>query len=138
MAYQQAKVQIDYTTALFTTLAGAKTPTWSQATLREKAAAQLAVGQAEGLVRAGRALLTETLRGVWATVTGGAALGSAILVMLGPERHAQTHGHSISDGTTLTYHHYLDSTTVFQTLSFRCLLRRAAPPRFRASPPAHG
>src|SRR5712692_4826401 len=60
--------------ALFTALAGAKTPTWAQALLREKAAAQLAVGQAEGLVRAGRALLTETLRDAWATVTGGAAL----------------------------------------------------------------
>jgi alkylation response protein AidB-like acyl-CoA dehydrogenase len=60
--------------AVFTALAGAKTPTWSQAPLREKAAAQLAVGQAEGLVRAGRAFLTETLRDAWATVTGGAAL----------------------------------------------------------------
>jgi len=60
--------------ALFTALAGAKTPTWSQAFLREKTAAQLAVGQAEGLVRAGRAFLTETLRERWATVTGGAAL----------------------------------------------------------------
>jgi alkylation response protein AidB-like acyl-CoA dehydrogenase len=59
---------------LFTTLAGAKIPTWSQAPLRDKAAAQHAVGQAEGLVRAGRALLTETLRDVWATVTGRAAL----------------------------------------------------------------
>jgi alkylation response protein AidB-like acyl-CoA dehydrogenase len=60
--------------ALFTALAGTKTPTWSQAPLREKAAAQSAVGQAEGLVRAGRAFLTETLRDAWATVTGGAAL----------------------------------------------------------------
>jgi alkylation response protein AidB-like acyl-CoA dehydrogenase len=33
-----------------------------------------AVGQAEGLVRAGRAFLTETLRDAWTTVTGGAAL----------------------------------------------------------------
>lgn len=60
--------------ALFTVLAGTKIPTWSQAPLREKAAAQCAVGQAEGLVRAGRAFLTETLREAWATVTGGAAL----------------------------------------------------------------
>src|SRR5262249_14194660 len=53
---------------------GAKTPTWSQALLREKTTAQLAVGQAEGLVCAGRAFLTETLRDAWATVTGGTAL----------------------------------------------------------------
>jgi indole-3-acetate monooxygenase len=60
--------------ALFTALAGTKIPTWSQAPLREKAAAQCAVGQAEGLVRAGRAFLTETLREAWATVSGGATL----------------------------------------------------------------
>jgi alkylation response protein AidB-like acyl-CoA dehydrogenase len=63
--------------ALFTALAGAKTPTWQHALLREKAAAQLVVGQAEGLVRAGRAFLTETLRDAWATVSGGAALSWA-------------------------------------------------------------
>jgi alkylation response protein AidB-like acyl-CoA dehydrogenase len=60
--------------SLFTAFAGTKIPTWSQAFLREKAAVQLAVGQAEGLVRAGRAFLTETLRDAWATVTSGAAL----------------------------------------------------------------
>jgi indole-3-acetate monooxygenase len=32
------------------------------------------VGQAEGLVRSGRAFLTETLRDAWATVTSGTAL----------------------------------------------------------------
>ena len=60
--------------ALFSALAGTKTPTWSQAPLREKAAAQLAVGQAEGLVRSGRAFLTETLRDAWAAVRSGTAL----------------------------------------------------------------
>jgi alkylation response protein AidB-like acyl-CoA dehydrogenase len=63
--------------ALFTALAGAKTPTWSPTLLREQAAAQRAVGQAEGLVRGGRAFLTETLGDAWATVTGGAALSWA-------------------------------------------------------------
>jgi len=60
--------------SLFSALAGTKTPTWSQALLRDKTAAQLAVGQAEGLVRSGRAFLTETLRDAWATVTRGVAL----------------------------------------------------------------
>jgi indole-3-acetate monooxygenase len=60
--------------ALFSALAGTKTPTWSHAPLREKAAAQLAVGQAEGLVRSGRAFLTETLRDAWAAVSSGTAL----------------------------------------------------------------
>ena len=60
--------------ALFSALAGTKTPTWSQAPLREKAAAQLAVGQAEGLVHSGRAFLTETLRDAWAAVSSGTAL----------------------------------------------------------------
>jgi len=60
--------------ALFTALAGAKMPTWSQSLLREKAAAQFALGQAEGLVRAGRAFLTETLRDTWATVSSGTAV----------------------------------------------------------------
>jgi hypothetical protein len=48
---------------LFKALASAKTPTWSQALLRDKAAAQLAMGEAEGLVRSGRAILTETTTG---------------------------------------------------------------------------
>jgi hypothetical protein len=65
--------------ALFTALAGAKTPTWSQASLREKAAAQMAVGQAEGLVRAGRAFLTETLRDAWETRTHPMATATASL-----------------------------------------------------------
>jgi len=59
---------------LFVAFAGVKTPTWSQAPLRERATAQAAVGRAEGLVRSGRAFLAETVRETWAAVTGGAAL----------------------------------------------------------------
>jgi indole-3-acetate monooxygenase len=59
---------------LFVVFAGVKTPTWSQAPLRERAAAQSAVGRAEGLLRSGRAFLAETLRETWAAITGGAAL----------------------------------------------------------------
>jgi len=52
-------------------LAGAKKPTWSQNLLREQPLAQAQVGQAHALVRAGRALLYETLQDAWSTVTSG-------------------------------------------------------------------
>lgn len=48
-------------------LAGAKTPTWSRNLLRERGMVQAYLGQAEGLLRAGRALVYETLSDVWST-----------------------------------------------------------------------
>jgi indole-3-acetate monooxygenase len=58
----------------FKDLAGVKTPTWSQTTLRAKATAQSQVGEAEGLLRAGRAFLYETVSAAWETVQRGASL----------------------------------------------------------------
>jgi indole-3-acetate monooxygenase len=59
---------------LFVHFAGGKTPTWSQGPLSERASAQSSVGQAEGLVRSGRAFLTDALRDAWVTVTSGGTL----------------------------------------------------------------
>ncbi len=58
----------------FKELAGVKKPTWSQSTLRDKALAQAQLGEAEGLLRAGRAFLSETVRDAWATVERGESL----------------------------------------------------------------
>jgi alkylation response protein AidB-like acyl-CoA dehydrogenase len=49
-------------------LAGTKVPTASTDLLKAKSPAQVQIGEAEGLLRAGRALLRETLREAWETV----------------------------------------------------------------------
>jgi hypothetical protein len=51
-----------------------RTPTWSQNLLREQPLAQAQVGQAHALVRAGRALVFDTLEDAWTTVTSGKRL----------------------------------------------------------------
>ena len=56
---------------LFAAFAAKKKPTWSQAPLSESAEAQIAVGRADGLVRSGRAFVTEALKEAWTTVTHG-------------------------------------------------------------------
>lgn len=58
----------------FANLAGAKTPTGSQVLLREKAMAQAQLGEAEGLLRAGRAFLYETVSAAWETALCGKRL----------------------------------------------------------------
>lgn len=55
-------------------LAGAKKPTWSQNLLRDQPLAQAQVGQAHALVRAGCALVYDTLQDAWATVSAGGRL----------------------------------------------------------------
>lgn len=49
----------------FKDLAGVKTPTWSQELLRAKPLTQSQLGEAEGLLRAGRAFLFESLANAW-------------------------------------------------------------------------
>jgi alkylation response protein AidB-like acyl-CoA dehydrogenase len=59
---------------VFKELAGVKKPTLSQDLLRASPVAQSQLGQAEGLLRAGRAFLFESLADAWSVVCGGDAL----------------------------------------------------------------
>jgi alkylation response protein AidB-like acyl-CoA dehydrogenase len=59
---------------VFKELAGVKKPTLSQDLLRASPVAQSQLGQAEGLLRAGRAFLFESLADAWNVVCGGDAL----------------------------------------------------------------
>lgn len=72
----------------FYELAGAKTPRGMTAALRDQALIQNAVGHAEADLRAGRALLTETVREVWDAV---AATGTITLDQRAALRLATTH-----------------------------------------------
>jgi len=58
----------------FKELAGVKTPTRSQDLLRAKPVAQSQLGEAEGLLRAGRAFLFESLADAWQTAGRGKPL----------------------------------------------------------------
>ena len=55
----------------FFELAGAKTPRAMKGLLRDQPMVQADVGRAEAYLRSGRALLTETVREVWAAATAG-------------------------------------------------------------------
>src|SRR6266702_1834013 len=55
----------------FLELAGAKTPRAMTGLLRDQPMVQANIGQAEAHLRSGRALLTETVRAVWAAATAG-------------------------------------------------------------------
>jgi alkylation response protein AidB-like acyl-CoA dehydrogenase len=59
----------------FKELAGVKKPSYSQDLLRAGAVAQSLLGQAEGLLRAGRAFLLESVREAWALARRGEPLG---------------------------------------------------------------
>jgi len=73
----------------FFELAGAKTPRAMIGLLRDQPMVQAEVGRAEANLRAGRALLTETVRDVWAAVT---AAGALTLDQRAALRIATTHG----------------------------------------------
>jgi alkylation response protein AidB-like acyl-CoA dehydrogenase len=74
--------------ATFFELAGAKTPRAMPALLRDQPMIQGAVGHAEAHLRSGRALLTETVREIWADV---AATGAISLDQRAALRLATTH-----------------------------------------------
>jgi indole-3-acetate monooxygenase len=73
----------------FSELAGSKTPRAMQALLRDQSLVQVQVGQAEAALRSGRALLMETVRDLWATVTSN---GAPSLEQRATLRLAATHG----------------------------------------------
>ena len=75
--------------AAFYDLAGAKNPRAMQGLLRDQPMVQADVGHAEAYLRSGRALLTETVREVWADV---AATGAITLDQRAALRLAATHG----------------------------------------------
>jgi hypothetical protein len=54
-----------------TTLIQGKTPAVTTTALRDRASAQMKLAQAEGLWRAGRALLYDTLQAAWETCVAG-------------------------------------------------------------------
>ncbi len=58
----------------FKRLGGVKKPSYSQGLLRDSAVAQSQLGEAEGFLRAGRALLFESLRSAWAIAQRGERL----------------------------------------------------------------
>jgi alkylation response protein AidB-like acyl-CoA dehydrogenase len=58
----------------FKELAGVKKPTWSQNLLRDKTMAQVQLGEAEGMLRAGRAFLYETAAASWDAARSGQRL----------------------------------------------------------------
>jgi alkylation response protein AidB-like acyl-CoA dehydrogenase len=55
----------------FEELAGAKTPTFSMATLRDRTTVQASVAKAEALHRSARALIYETAESIWDTMCAG-------------------------------------------------------------------
>jgi indole-3-acetate monooxygenase len=59
---------------IFKELAGVKKPSWSQEPLRAGAVAQSQLGEAEGLLRAGRAFLFESLAAAWEVARRGEPL----------------------------------------------------------------
>ena len=58
----------------FKELAGVKTPLWSHDLLRANPVAQSLLGQAEGLLRAGRAFLLESVADAWTVARRGVPL----------------------------------------------------------------
>jgi indole-3-acetate monooxygenase len=59
---------------IFKDLAGVKKPSWSQEPLRAGAVAQSQLGEAEGLLRAGRAFLFESMAAAWEVARRGEPL----------------------------------------------------------------
>jgi alkylation response protein AidB-like acyl-CoA dehydrogenase len=97
--------------ATFYELAGAKTPRFMAGLLRDQPLVQADVGYAEAHIRAGRALLTETVRDVWATVSTGDTLSMDQRAAL---RIATTHAIRLAIQVVDTVYNAAGATAVYE------------------------
>ena len=96
----------------FSELAGAKTPRAMPGLLREQALVQADVGHAEANVRAAKALLTETVRDVWADVASGVPLTLDRRATL---RIATTHAIRLCVSVIDTLYNAAGATSVYES-----------------------
>ena len=96
----------------FAELAGAKTPRAMPAMLRDQPTIQSDVGHAEANVRAGRALLTETVADVWATVSAGGVLTMDQRATL---RLATTHAIRLAVQVVDTLYNAAGATAIYES-----------------------
>jgi len=96
----------------FAELAGAKTPRGMPAMLRDQPTIQSDVGHAEANVRAGRALLTETVADVWATVSAGGVLTMDQRATL---RLATTHAIRLAVQVVDTLYNAAGATAIYES-----------------------
>ena len=95
----------------FFELAGVKTPRAMPGLLREQPMVQADIGHAEAHLRAGRALLTETVRDVWATVSATDTLSMDQRAAL---RIATTHAIRLAIQVVDTVYHAAGATAVYE------------------------
>jgi alkylation response protein AidB-like acyl-CoA dehydrogenase len=95
----------------FFELAGAKTPRAMAGLLRDQPMAQADVGHAEAHLRAGRALLVETVREVWAAATAGALT----LDQRAALRLATTHALRLAVKVVDTIYNAAGATAIYET-----------------------
>jgi alkylation response protein AidB-like acyl-CoA dehydrogenase len=97
--------------AAFVELAGSKAPRAMRGLLREQPMVQADVGQAGAHLRAARALLTETVRDVWAGVN---ATGTISLDQRAALRIAATHAIRLAVGVVDTVYNAAGATAIYE------------------------
>ena len=93
-------------------LAGGKTPRGTKGVLRDQALVQSQVGHAEAHLRAGRALLHETVREVWESVRGAGAITLEQRVAL---RLATTHAIRLAEQVVDLVYNAAGATAIYQS-----------------------
>jgi len=96
----------------FIELAGAKTPRSVTGLLRDQALVQADVGHAEANLRSGRALLTETVREIWAQVS---ATGTISLDQRATLRLATTHAIRMAANVIDTVYNAAGATAIYES-----------------------